>query len=296
MTIFQLECYYALTQSLNFTQTANQQFITQPALSRSISALEQELGITLIQRTTHRVALTPAGRIFASECKKIIAAYQAGVQNAQLATQSLIGNLRLGVPVDSFEPLAVRLTHALAQEHSGIHVELKFNTPTGLIRSLDNGLVDAIIASGKPQNIDSQYLLIDQRQDYVVLPCGHPLANREEISFSELRHQNFIAISRAASAAGYESILTYGSEAGFSPNITAQASTVSSLLMMVACGAGISILYLDHQAICGDSAVFIPLTEGKMFNRYLIWVQKDNPCIDTVANTAKKLFFAAEQK
>ena len=45
MTIFQLECYYALAQSLNFTQTASQQYITQPALSRSISSLEKELGI-----------------------------------------------------------------------------------------------------------------------------------------------------------------------------------------------------------------------------------------------------------
>ena len=61
MTIFQLECYYALAQSLNFTQTASQQYITQPALSRSISSLEKELGIKLVNRTTHTVSLTPAG-------------------------------------------------------------------------------------------------------------------------------------------------------------------------------------------------------------------------------------------
>lgn len=76
MTIFQLECYYALAQSLNFTQTASQQYITQPALSRSISSLEKELGIKLVNRTTHTVSLTPAGRVFAEECRKIISTYQ----------------------------------------------------------------------------------------------------------------------------------------------------------------------------------------------------------------------------
>lgn len=79
MTIFQLECYYALAQSLNFTQTASQQYITQPALSRSISSLEKELGIKLVNRTTHTVSLTPAGRVFAEECRKIISTYQDGV-------------------------------------------------------------------------------------------------------------------------------------------------------------------------------------------------------------------------
>ena len=51
MTIFQLECFCALADSLNFTQTANAMFITQPALSRAISSLEQELQLTLLQRT-----------------------------------------------------------------------------------------------------------------------------------------------------------------------------------------------------------------------------------------------------
>ena len=66
MTIFQLECFCALADSLNFTQTANAMFITQPALSRAISSLEQELQLTLLQRTTHSVTLTPAGKIFSS--------------------------------------------------------------------------------------------------------------------------------------------------------------------------------------------------------------------------------------
>ena len=72
MTIFQLECFCALADSLNFTQTANAMFITQPALSRAISSLEQELQLTLLQRTTHSVTLTPAGKIFSSECHKML--------------------------------------------------------------------------------------------------------------------------------------------------------------------------------------------------------------------------------
>lgn len=270
---------------------AGQQYITQPALSRSISSLEKELGIKLVNRTTHTVSLTPAGRVFAEECRKIISTYQDGVQNALTASQSIVGRVRLGVPIDSFEPLAVKLVRAITEKHSGIHIELKFNTPTRLLRALDDDLVDVIIASGRPRSAESKYLLVDRRMDYVVISSVHPLAGREEVSFSELRYENFIAISRSSSIAGYQSIIDHASAGGFSPNIVGEAETVSSLLMMVACGVGITVLYKEHQPISATDAVrFIPLKGEKYFNRYLIWNRLDNSCLDSVLEVAKGLF------
>lgn len=270
---------------------ASQQYITQPALSRSISSLEKELGIKLVNRTTHTVSLTPAGRVFAEECRKIISTYQDGVQNALTASQSIVGRVRLGVPIDSFEPLAVKLVRAITEKHSGIHIELKFNTPTRLLRALDDDLVDVIIASGRPRSAESKYLLVDRRMDYVVISSVHPLADLEEVSFSELRYENFIAISRSSSIAGYQSIIDHASAGGFSPNIVGEAETVSSLLMMVACGVGITVLYKEHQPISATDAVrFIPLKGEKYFNRYLIWNRLDNSCLDSVLEVAKELF------
>jgi len=290
MTIFQLECYYALAKSLNFTQTANQQFITQPALSRSISSLEKELGVKLVNRSTHKVSLTPAGEVFAEECAQIISAYQQGVQKTMLATENLIGTIRLGVPNDSFEPLAVKLVRALSERHSGIHIDLKFRTPTNLVRSLDDGQVDLIIASGKPRSFDCESLLIEQRTDYAVLPPNHPLADHEEISVNELRDENFIVMSRESSIAGFDSIVALTSDAGFSPKIISQAGTVSSLLMQVACGVGISILYKEHHRIAGDDVVFVPLSDERYFNRYLIWKKAENHCQDAVVALAREIF------
>lgn len=270
---------------------ASQQYITQPALSRSISSLEKELGIKLVNRTTHTVSLTPAGRVFAEECRKIISTYQDGVQNALTASQSIVGRVRLGVPIDSFEPLAVKLVRAITEKHSGIHIELKFNTPTRLLRALDDDLVDVIIASGRPRSAESKYLLVDRRMDYVVISSVHPLADREEVSFSELRYENFIAISRSSSIAGYQSIIDHASAGGFSPNIVGEAETVSSLLMMVACDVGITVLYKEHQPISATDAVrFIPLKGEKYFNRYLIWNRLDNSCLDSVLEVAKEHF------
>ena len=103
MTIFQLECFCALADSLNFTQTANAMFITQPALSRAISSLEQELQLTLLQRTTHSVTLTPAGKIFSRECQKLLKDLQRVSERARSAQTGQIGSVRIGFQRDNFE-------------------------------------------------------------------------------------------------------------------------------------------------------------------------------------------------
>lgn len=290
MTIFQLECFYALAQSLNFTQTAIHQFITQPALSRSISSLEQELNIKLINRTTHRVTLTPAGKVFSAKCKKVIEAYQDSIMSAQLATQNLIGSIRLGLPIDSFEPLAVNLVQALTAKHSGIHLKLKFSSPSRLLRGLDDGFLDAIIASGQPRSEQTQSLLIDQRQDYAVMAANHPLAQKHALNITDLRSENFVAIARSSSEAGYSSILKHAAEGGFTPRIVSEAETISSLLMQVACGIGVTILYKEHQPAVKDQLVFVPLAGEHLFNRYLLWNQTDNACLDAVIAVAKEIY------
>ena len=68
MNSFQAECFLALSKSLNFTQTAQEMYISQPTLSRNIAALEQEIGVQLLVRNTKSVELTAAGRHFAESC------------------------------------------------------------------------------------------------------------------------------------------------------------------------------------------------------------------------------------
>ena len=172
---------------------------------------------------------------------------------------------------------------------SDISVNLKFTSPTGLLRSLDDGTVDIIVASGKPRR-KSKSLLIDRRRDCIAVSPFHPLASREEVDFSELRQEKFIAISRASSEAGYESIILHAAAAGFTPDIVGQADTISAILMQVACDAGISVLYKEHHANSGDNVVFIPLRGEKLFNRYLLWSQENNPCINAMIEVAKNTF------
>lgn len=290
MTIFQLECFLTLSQTMSFTRTAQMHFITQPALSRSISAMENELNATLVERKGHRISLTPSGEAFVEECKNLIGAYQRGVEKVKVITQGTAGTVRIGVAYDSYEPLAIQIIRALDTQHSDIYIDMKFSSAAGLIKLVDENLVDIVVASGKSKHRHVKSKLLEKRPLYAVMPSNHPLAERSEISLSELHNENFLAISHVTSYPGYESIIDMCTRSGFSPFIVREADTVSSLLMLVGSGMGVTILYKEHEPISNNQLSFVPLTEGYTFNRYLIWNDNNNPCLKAVIDVANELF------
>ena len=279
MTIFQLECFCALADSLNFTQTANAMFITQPALSRAISSLEQELQLTLLQRTTHSVTLTPAGKIFSSECQKLLKDLQRVSERARSAQTGQIGSVRIGFQRDNFETYIADFVNLFRHSHSDIALELLPFSVNELNNALQEKTADAVI-SGGPANESIRSLMIANLPECVALPLDHPLADREVLDMRELKNEKFIAMSRSISCSGFESIIHKSLVAGFEAQIVAQVELLPTLMTLVACGQGISILHRDMLARSNGRIAFVPLRSVSYFRRFLMWdINNDNPCL-----------------
>lgn len=289
MTIFQLECFYNLSQTLNYTQSAKQLFITQPALSRSIASLEKELDMTLFVRDSHSVSMTPAGYSFAETCKKIIYEYQLGIKNAKVNCDALLGSVRIGLPDDSFENSRIKLIHHLKDEYPGIQVNLRLISSKGLLQALKENKVDFIITSVSPPP-DSEFILIDQRIDCAVVSSFHPLAFRKTLCMSDLKDENFILLSKNVSATGNERVIRYALNAGYSPKIVAEAAGVPALLTMISCDMGISILYKEHQTVNSEYIRFIPLTDLEPHKRYIMWKKDPDSSLGAILSIIKSFF------
>ena len=97
----------------------------------------------------------------------------------------------------------------------------------------------------------------------------------------ELKGETFVSMSPVASASGHHLLLKYANEAGFTPQIAATAESVSALMMLIACGVGISVLYQDLAVNSYDRLCFIPLEGVESFRRYLVWdEQSRNPALN----------------
>ena len=125
MTIAQMSHFYALCQSGSYTQAAKQLYITQPALSKSIAALESELNLRLVERSTRTVALTAAGEEFARACEEMLEVYRKGVNNARTAAGDISGLVRFGLPRDRVCDTFAGLRRHIEEEYPNLRLELR---------------------------------------------------------------------------------------------------------------------------------------------------------------------------
>lgn len=272
MTLNQLECFAVLAQRLSFTQAAEDLFISQPALSRMISALEQELDIQLFYRSSRSVSLTPAGRAFAQECPRILDSYRASVDAALLAQRGFRGQITVGILRDTFDSSAVKLYQKMAEEYPQIHVVFQEFSHSDLIRALMAGEVDAIINMGEPlppENVESIVLRRDRQ--CVVVPARSPLARMRSLRMEDLKEESFVVMSRTSSLPGYGLVWKMAADAGFTPKVVAEANYVPSLLMLVACGIGVSTLTDGLEYLSQDMVSFIPLVGVPLSCHSFVW-------------------------
>ena len=221
MTLTQLESFLVLAQRLNFTQAAEDLFISQPALSRMISALEQELGIQLFYRSSRSVSLTPAGRSFAQECPRILDSFRAGVDAAMLAQQGFRGEVSVGILRDTFDSNAVQIYQRMAEEYPKIHIAFQELSHSDLIRAFMAGELDAIINYGEPlSQEETESIVLRRDRQCAVVPLRSPLAQMHSLRMEDLRDEDFVVMSRISSLPGHGLVWKMAAEAGFVPRVS----------------------------------------------------------------------------
>ena len=290
MTLNQLESFLVLARRLNFTQAAEDLFISQPALSRMISALEQELGIQLFYRSSRSVSLTPAGRAFAKECPRILDSYRSGVDAALLAQQGFRGRITVGILRDTFDASAVKLYQRMRAEYPQIHLVYQEFSHSDLIRTLMAGEVDAVINIGEalpPEEVESIVLRRDRQ--CAVVPVNSPLARMRSLRMEDLKDEEFVVMSRTSSLPGYGLLWKMAADAGFTPKVAAEANYVPSLLMLVACGVGVSTLTDNLEYLSQEMVSFIPLVGVPLSCHAFAWRRdSQNPSLPFLLEVVRK--------
>lgn len=291
MTLNQLECFTVLAQRLNFTQAADDLFMSQPALSRTILALEQELGVRLFERNSRSVSLTPAGRAFFRKCPDILTSYRASLNAALTAQEGYEGELTVGVLQDYFDPDAVRLYQRMAAACPAVRLELRECSHSDLVRRLLQGELDAVINFGEDVlSPDTEALVLRHDRECAVVHPASPLAAEERLTMAQLKDQPFVVMSRTSSQPGYSKVWRSASAAGFTPQIAAEAELVPTLLMLVACGKGVSTLNENTSYMARSMVKYIPLEDVPPARQALIWRRDNaNPSLPLLLEAARGL-------
>ncbi|MFJ6080014.1 LysR family transcriptional regulator [Streptomyces sp. NPDC092369] len=195
-SVHQLRLLLAVAEELHFGRAAARVFISQPAFSQQIRALEQRLGVPLVERGGGTVRLTPAGRAIAVEAKAVVEAMARLVQVSDAHAGAIRGTLRVGsLGAEAAMPYAAAVLSRLREQHPHLEVEVHNLNFIQQFDALAHGEVDAAFLRGPlPSGFQSRQLAVEPR--VVCLPADDPLAGEEKLTLAQLADRVVVDMPR----------------------------------------------------------------------------------------------------
>lgn len=260
MDLRHLRYFLHVAEEMHFGRAAQQLGISQPPLSKQIRALEDELGVRLFDRTSRRVRLTEAGRLFAPEARKALDQADKAAQIARRAQRAEIGRLGLGFTTSGpFVPLVARALHRFRQSYPDVELILREQGRDEQIegvrtRQLDIGIVRDYRTPVLPEGMVAQCL---QREEMILaLREDHRLARRAEPPrIADLEDEPLVLYGPPNGTGFTEHFFALCEEAGFVPKIAHEARSLSTLLGLVAAGFGPTIIAESMARLHVDNVV-----------------------------------------
>lgn len=241
MELRQLKYFLALAEELNFTRAASRLNISQPPLSVQISQLEEEIGVQLFQRTSRKVELTEAGRVFQKRIMDSLGHLNDSVARAQAVQQGLAGHIDIGLSGSHFQgPMPARI-HSFSQRFPDIDIVLHEMQPAIQLETLRRGRLDVSISRAKVNDDTVFSTLLWRDPVVVVMPDDGTRAKRAALSMADLSEERFVMLKPESSlfAQGIHSACL---SAGYSPRIVQQVVEIPAQLKLVAAGLGIALV------------------------------------------------------
>ena len=198
MTMTQVKYFVTVARCLSVTKAAEQLFISQPALSRHIRNMEEELNIQLFVRTKNGIRLTPAGSSLYIGMRDMYHNYIELVKKAHKIQKGLDGALKIGIldqtNIADFMPLIYRYFH---ETHPNVDLWFQTGSFDFLVSELYSGRLDLIFTLQfevvRKESILYQY--VSRSKDHIVMSKYHPLARKERVTLDDVKEETFVMIS-----------------------------------------------------------------------------------------------------
>lgn len=281
MDLRHLRYFLCVAEEMHFGRAARRLGMSQPPLSQQVRALEQELGARLFDRTSRRVALTEAGRMFLPEARKTLAQADHAAQVARRTQSGHLGRLALGFTASApFVPQIADALYYFRQTYPQVDLkvhEFGRDDQLALIErgDLDIGIIRGVAQPSLPRGLNAIQVL--EEDMLLALRQDHPLARRTaDPGIADLAHVPFVLYATTTSADFNDHFFALCDQAGFAPDIALEVNSFATLLGLVAAGFGATILSRSLSRLHVDKLVLRPLSPQVMTRLWLIY-RDDSP-------------------
>ena len=238
MEIDQLRYFLQVAERGNFTRAAEELGISQPALSRSIQKLEEELGQPVFERKTRSVSLTEAGTLLQSRAQQVLTSLK--YTRAEITDDGHSGRVRVGA-IPTIAPYFLpKVLRQFSKEFPKATVIVQENTTDSLLKSCTQGEIDLAILA---LPVSARYLEIEElfeEELLLVLPPEHPLVEKAKIRLCDVEPYPFVLLDEAHCLS--DNIVSFCRQRSFQPVAVERTSQLAMVQELVSLSHGVSMI------------------------------------------------------
>ncbi len=269
MELRHLRYFEAVARHSHVTRAAAELHIAQPALSKQISQLEQELGVALFDRVGRNVRLTEAGEALLPHARAAMTQVEAA--RAEMAERIGLrrGRASIGTPPTVGTQLLPTVLAAFNKRYPGIELRLHEAGVQTLLDLLETGLTDVAVVTLPVEDEHLTVVPLFTEEMVIAVWKDHPLANRTTVQISDLKDEPWVL-----SPENYElreATLNACQAAGFAPRVVLDGGETDTLLRFVVAGIGVALV--PRLAVQNTSdLVALPVSDQKLQRSLgLVW-------------------------
>lgn len=240
MTLKQLTYFLEIAKMKNFTKAAANLYISQSALSKTVKAMESELGVQLIDRTVNHFKLTPEGEIFYQKGLIAIKNINSELEDLYGSLGTEKGHITVGIPPVIGTAYFTSIIYKFRNMYPDVELKIIEAGANTIKKWVSEGEVDIGVVILPVSNDDFNVIPIVTAENVLLVNKNHPLAQYDEVSFKMLKDERFIALNSTFML--YDQIISLCHISGFEPNIVCESSQWDFITEMVVLDQGVSIL------------------------------------------------------
>jgi DNA-binding transcriptional LysR family regulator len=282
MELRHLRYFAAVAGELTFTRAAQKLHVAQPALSRQIRQLEDELGVPLLERSHHAVRLTKAGRAFLAETLDLLRQSEQAIRIARKSGEPGDPPLNLGYIWGLFHAFLPPVLKRFRRHCPDTPVHLFDLPPLAQARDLLEGRLQAgfIGFAHEAEAAGLSRHKVGSCTFVAALPANHPAARRATVALADLAGDLFLGISTETFPGASRHVTEACLRAGFRPKILQMVERGFTIMNLVAGRCGVALLPASLKALPHPGIIFRPLADPPVADLFLVWrAHTDHPAL-----------------
>jgi DNA-binding transcriptional LysR family regulator len=278
MELRHLRYFVAVAEELHFTRAAKRLGIRQPPLSAQIQQLEAEMGTALFRRLPRGVQLTPSGKLFLEEARRILEQLAQAKAGAQRGARGERGQMVVGFAgATYFDPTILSVISAYRSRYPEVVLLPQQMISRTLVARLEAGEIDvAFVRFSSSEGSSLQMETLVDEELMIALPAEHPLAQLRAVPLADLAKEPFIQSSRKLNVPVYEAFIAACRRAGFTPILGPEPPDIISVIPLVAAEFGVALVPRALSQIRLKGVAYRPLAGERLSLPIRLGYRTDN--------------------